>query len=179
MLSPAARKSEISDAFETAQVLATAVATTRDWVNMPPGDLRPAEFADAVVDAAGATGKGRGRTKVKAVVHDEKSLAELGFGGILGVGAGSDAPPRLVELTYAPRGAKTHLALVGKGITFDSGGLSIKPAQSMHEMKCDMAGAAAVAQATLAIAAAGPADQGQHLRADGREHGVRLGHAPR
>ncbi len=155
VLSPAARKAEISDAFETAQVLATAVATTRDWVNMPPGDLRPAEFADAVVDAAGATGKGRGRTKVKAVVHDEKSLADLGFGGILGVGAGSDAPPRLVELTYAPRGAKTHLALVGKGITFDSGGLSIKPAQSMHEMKCDMAGAAAVAQATMAIAQLG------------------------
>jgi leucyl aminopeptidase len=155
VLSPAARKGEVSDAFEAGQVLAAAVATTRDWVNTPPGDLRPPAFADAVSAAAGASGKGRGRTKVKAVVHDEKSLAELGCGGILGVGAGSDAPPRLVELTYSPRGAKVHLALVGKGITFDSGGLSIKPAQNMHEMKSDMAGAAAVVQATLAIAELG------------------------
>jgi leucyl aminopeptidase len=141
--------------FTACQVLAAAVAATRDWVNTPPGDLRPPAFADAVSAAAGASGKGRGRTKVKAVVHDEKSLAELGCGGILGVGAGSDAPPRLVELTYSPRGAKVHLALVGKGITFDSGGLSIKPAQNMHEMKSDMAGAAAVVQATLAIAELG------------------------
>ncbi len=88
-------------------------------------------------------------------VLDEMRLAELGCGGILGVGAGSSAPPRLVELTYAPRGAKTHLALVGKGITFDSGGLTIKPAASMNEMKQDMAGAAAVIQATLAIAELG------------------------
>jgi leucyl aminopeptidase len=69
------------------------------------------------------------------------------------VGAGSPSPPRLVELSYSPRGAKRHLALVGKGITFDSGGLSIKPAQSMTTMKSDMAGAAAVVQATHAIAA--------------------------
>ncbi|MGZ5400969.1 MAG: leucyl aminopeptidase [Nocardioides sp.] len=155
VLSPSARKSEISDAFETAQVLATAVTTTRDWVNTPPGNLRPDDFADAVTEAAGAAGRGRGRSKVRAVVHDEKALAELGCGGILGVGAGSDSPPRLVELSYAPRGAKIHLALVGKGITFDSGGLTIKPAQGMSDMKSDMAGAAAVVQATLAIAELG------------------------
>ena len=155
VLSPDARKSESAEAFEAAQVLATAVATTRDWVNTPPADLRPSEFADAVVGAAGGAAKGRGRTKVKAVVHDEQQLAELGCGGILGVGAGSDAPPRLVELTYSPKGAVAHLALVGKGITFDSGGLTIKPAQGMNDMKCDMAGAAAVVQATLAIAELG------------------------
>jgi leucyl aminopeptidase len=155
VLSPDARKKETTEAFETAQVLAAAVRTTRDWVNTPPGDLRPAEFADAVVAAASGTGKGRGRTKVKAVVHDEKRLAELGCGGILGVGAGSDAPPRLVELTYSPRRPVAHLALVGKGITFDSGGLTIKPAQGMSDMKSDMAGAAAVVQATLAIAELG------------------------
>ncbi len=155
VLSPDARSKQVSEAFETAQVLAAAVSTTRDWVNTPPGDLRPPGFADAVAEAAAATGKGRGKTKVKAVVHDEKSLAQLGCGGILGVGQGSDAPPRLVELSYSPRGAKTHLALVGKGITFDSGGLSIKPSQNMHEMKSDMAGAAAVVQATLAIAELG------------------------
>jgi leucyl aminopeptidase len=153
VLSPAARKDETVEAFELAQVVAAAVATTRDWVNTPPGDLRPPAFADTVADAAAAAGKGRGRSKVKVTVHDEHKLAELGCGGILGVGGGSDAPPRLVELSYSPRGANAHLALVGKGITFDSGGLSIKPAQSMTDMKCDMAGAAAVVQATLAVAA--------------------------
>ncbi|QBR94311.1 leucyl aminopeptidase [Nocardioides euryhalodurans] len=153
VLSSIARKDEASEAFESAQVLARAVATTRDWVNTPPGDLRPPAFADAVADAAAEASKGRGKAKVKVTVHDEKQLAELGCGGILGVGQGSDAPPRLVELSYSPRGARTHLALVGKGITFDSGGLSIKPAQSMSDMKSDMAGAAAVVQATLAIAA--------------------------
>ena len=160
-------------------MIAAAVATTRDWVNCPPGDLRPPDFADAVASAAGAAGKGRGRTKVKVVVHDEKSLAELGCGGILGVGAGSDAPPRLVELTYSPRGAKAHLALVGKGVTFDSGGLSIKPALNMHEMKSDMAGAAAVVAGDPGDRRARPADQGLHLRADGREHGVGLRDPPR
>jgi leucyl aminopeptidase len=155
VLSPEARKGEATEAFETAQVLAAAVATTRDWVNTPPGDFRPTEFADAVVAAAAATAKGRGRTKVKAVVLDEEQLAELGCGGILGVGQGSASPPRLVELTYSPKGAVAHLALVGKGITFDSGGLTIKPAQGMSDMKSDMAGAAAVVQATLAIAELG------------------------
>ncbi|WP_432479257.1 leucyl aminopeptidase [Nocardioides sp. GXQ0305] len=153
VLSPIARKDAASEAFEVGQVLAGAVAKTRDWVNTPPGDLRPPAFAEAVADAARTASRGRGRATVKVTVHDEAKLAELGCGGILGVGGGSSAPPRLVELTYAPRGAKAHLGLVGKGITFDSGGLSIKPAQSMTDMKSDMAGAAAVVQATLAIAA--------------------------
>ncbi len=153
VLTAEAAKKAAKTAFEEAQIVAAAVNTTRDWVNIPPGDLTPPAFADAVGDAVATLGKGRGAPKVKIVVHDEKSLAELGCGGILGVGAGSSAPPRLVELTYSPKGATTHIALVGKGITFDSGGLSIKPAQGMHTMKCDMAGAAAVVQATLAIAA--------------------------
>ena len=153
VLSGIARKDVAVEAFELAQVLAGAVATTRDWVNTPPGDLRPPAFADAVTEAARVASKGRGKATVKVTVHDEQQLAELGCGGILSVGGGSDSPPRLVELTYSPRGAKAHLALVGKGITFDSGGLSIKPAASMTDMKCDMAGAAAVVQATLAIAA--------------------------
>jgi leucyl aminopeptidase len=86
---------------------------------------------------------------------DEKALAADGCGGIIGVGQGSANPPRLVQLTYKPRGAKAHLALVGKGITYDSGGLSIKPAASMMTMKCDMAGAASVVAATFAIAELG------------------------
>jgi leucyl aminopeptidase len=155
VLSPAARKKEVVTAFEEARIVVRAVATTRDWVNTPPGDLTPPLFADAIAAATQELTKGRGAPKVSIRVLDEKELAELGCGGILGVGAGSDAPPRLVELRYAPKGAKHHLALVGKGITFDSGGLTIKPAQSMGEMKSDMAGAAAVVQATYAIAALG------------------------
>ena len=151
VLSSVARRKETVAAFEKAQIVATAVATTRDWVNTPPNDLRPPSFADAVVEAAKR--HSRGRSKVSVTVLDEQELAALGCGGILGVGAGSDAPPRLVKLHYKPRGARPHLALVGKGITFDSGGLTIKPAASMNEMKSDMAGAAAVVQATFAIAA--------------------------
>lgn len=155
VLAPGARRKETVAAFEQAQVVTAAVTTTRDWVNVPPADLTPPAFADAVVAGHGALTKGRGAPKVKITVHDETALAALGCGGILGVGQGSSAPPRLVELSYAPRGAKTHLALVGKGITFDSGGLTIKPGASMTTMKCDMAGAAAVVQATFAIARLG------------------------
>lgn len=155
VLSETARRKEAVTAFEEAQVVARAVAATRDWVNTPPGDLTPPAFADQVLAATKQLTKGRGAPKISITVHDEQALAELGCGGLLGVGAGSSAPPRLVELTYAPRGATKHLALVGKGITFDSGGLTIKPAASMHEMKSDMAGAAAVVQATYAIAALG------------------------
>jgi leucyl aminopeptidase len=155
VLSPAARRKETVEAFEQAQVVAAAVATTRDWVNVPAGDLTPPKFADAVVAAHADLTSGRGAPKVSITVHDEKALADLGCGGILGVGQGSSAPPRLVELSYKPRGAKVHLALVGKGITFDSGGLTIKPGSSMTTMKSDMAGAAAVVQATFAIAALG------------------------
>ncbi len=155
LLSPIARKKEAVTAFEEARIVSRAVAATRDWVNTPPRDLTPPAFADSVVAAGKELTKGRGAPKVSIKVHDEVALAELGCGGILGVGAGSSAPPRLVEITYSPKGATKHLALVGKGITFDSGGLSIKPAQGMQEMKSDMAGAAAIVQATLAIAALG------------------------
>ena len=123
-------------------------------MNTPPGDFTPPAFADAVEAAVKEVSKGRG-PKVSVRVRDEKELLELGCGGILGVGMGSSAPPRLVELSYAPRQAVAHLALVGKGITFDSGGLTIKPPSGMNEMKSDMAGAAAVVQATLAIARLG------------------------
>jgi leucyl aminopeptidase len=153
VLSDAARQEDVVAAFEDAQVVAAAVALTRDWVNTPPVDLTPSVFADAVV----ARNKGRGsrRGKVTVKVLDERDLAEAGCGGILGVGQGSDSPPRMVRLTYKPSGATQHLALVGKGITYDSGGLSIKPGSSMTTMKMDMAGAAAVVNATFAIAELG------------------------
>ena len=155
LLSSVARKKDVVAAFEEARIVTRAVRGVRDWVNTPPGDLTPPVFADQVAAAGKELAKGRGAPKLTVRVIDEKELAELGCGGILGVGAGSDAPPRLVEISYQPKGASKHLALVGKGITFDSGGLTIKPAQGMGEMKSDMAGAAAVIQATFAIAALG------------------------
>ncbi|MFE3999326.1 leucyl aminopeptidase [Nocardioides sp. YIM B13467] len=149
ILSAIARRTDAVTAFEEAQILAQAVAGTREWVNIPPADLTPAAFADAMAHVAGLV------EGVETSVYDEEQLAELGCGGILAVGMGSAAKPRLVELTYAPDDARGHIALVGKGITFDSGGLTIKPGSSMSTMKSDMAGAAAVAQATFAIARLG------------------------
>ena len=148
VLSPVARRQESIAAFADAQVVAPAVNAVRDWVNTPAGDLTPPAFADEITRAA----KG---TKVKVTVLDDAALAKLGCGGLLGVGGGSSAPPRLVELRYSPSAPVAHLALVGKGITFDSGGLSIKTAAGMETMKCDMAGAATITQATLAIARLG------------------------
>ena len=147
VLTAFARKATTSKALDRATTVAAAVNQTRDWVNSPPADLRPPEFARQISEYVPES--------VKATVWDEKRLAKERCGGILGVGQGSEAPPRLVKLTYAPEGATKHLALVGKGITFDSGGLSIKPGASMQTMKLDMAGAAAIVAATVAIAQLG------------------------
>jgi len=147
ILTSLARQSTVQRAVEQAATLAESVNIARDWVNTPPGDLRPPAFAKAIDAFAGDV--------VSVSVWDEKRLAREKCGGILGVGRGSDAPPRLVTLTYDPPNATTHLSLVGKGITFDSGGLSIKPGASMQTMKMDMAGAAAVVAATVAIARLG------------------------
>jgi leucyl aminopeptidase len=132
-----------------ATVIARAVARTRDWVNTAPNDLRPPQFADEIAAAAGKAG-------LDVELLDERALRRGGYGGLVAVGQGSAAPPRFVRLAYTPRGATVRVALVGKGITFDTGGVSIKPAQGMWEMKCDMAGAAAVAGAMLAVAALKP-----------------------
>jgi leucyl aminopeptidase len=128
---------QVRSGVDRGTILVRATRLVRDLVNTPPGDKRPpvlAEKAAAVGEAAGLT----------VSILDEDQLAEGGFGGILGVGRGSSAPPRLVELTYDPEGSSGHVVLVGKGITFDSGGLSLKPANSMMTMKMDMAGAASV-----------------------------------
>jgi leucyl aminopeptidase len=136
-----------------ALVVTRAVRQARDWVNAAPNELRPPDFADQVAAAARAVG-------LAVEVLDERALAEGGYGGILAVGSGSEAPPRLVKLSYTPSQSAPdakRVALVGKGITFDTGGVSIKPAQGMWEMKSDMAGAAAVAAAMLAVAELKPA----------------------
>jgi leucyl aminopeptidase len=140
-----ARDKTLKAAVERAHVVAEAVAAVRDLVNCPPVDLFPAAFAEAATQQASAL-------PVKVSVLDEKALAKGGYGGLIGVGQGSSRPPRLVKLAYSPRGAKKHVALVGKGITFDSGGISIKPAAGMETMKSDMAGAAAVLETVLAAA---------------------------
>jgi len=141
-----ARSKEAKAAHARAVVVAEAVAGTRDLVNASPSDLYPESFAEEATAAA----KG---TKVKVSVLDEKALEAGGYGGLIGVGRGSARPPRLVKLSYSPARAKAHVGLVGKGITFDSGGLSIKPAKGMETMKMDMAGAATVLHTVLAAAA--------------------------
>ncbi|QDQ11129.1 leucyl aminopeptidase [Streptomyces spectabilis] len=135
-------------AVERALALTEELNRARDLINTPPNDLYPEAFA-AVAQAAG---KEHG---IKVQVLDEKALAKGGYGGILGVGAGSAAPPRLVKLSYTSSKAKKHLAFVGKGITYDSGGISLKPAGHNETMKCDMAGAAAVFAAVVAVARLG------------------------
>ncbi|MGN6607655.1 MAG: leucyl aminopeptidase [Jatrophihabitans sp.] len=128
-----------------ARVIAEAVNFTRDLVNTPPNDLYPATFAERVA-ARGA------KAGLEVEVLDERALKRGRFGGILGVGQGSTRPPRLVRLSYRPARARRHLALVGKGITFDSGGLNLKTV-NLTWMKSDMGGAAAAASAICAAAA--------------------------
>jgi leucyl aminopeptidase len=139
-------KSAKADAVRGTNV-ATAVATARDFVNTPPSHLFPDEFAKR----ARALGESVG---LRVEVLDEKALEKGGYGGIVGVGKGSSRPPRLVRLTHAGGKSKKakKVALVGKGITFDTGGISIKPAANMHHMTSDMGGAAAVI-ATVVLAA--------------------------
>jgi leucyl aminopeptidase len=137
-------------AARRARVLADAVTLTRDLVNTAPSDLFPASFAAEAERIAGTAG-------LDIEVLDEKALTEGGYGGIVGVGQGSVHPPRLVRVAYTHPGAAKTVVLAGKGITFDSGGLSLKPPKSMEAMKSDMSGAAAVLAAVAAIAALGPA----------------------
>jgi leucyl aminopeptidase len=136
-------------AKDRARALADAVTLVRDLVNTSPADLYPETFAAEAERVAGASGLG-------LEVLDEKALAAGGYGGITGVGQGSVHPPRLVRLSYTSPGASKTVVFVGKGITFDSGGLSLKPPKSMETMKSDMGGAAAVLGALQAVAALAP-----------------------
>ncbi|GAA4890122.1 leucyl aminopeptidase [Streptomonospora salina] len=133
------------EAAERAATLADGVGLTRDLVNTAPADLVPEDLAEIASEVARDEGLG-------VEVLDETALAEGGYGGLVGVGQGSDNPPRLVRLEYSHPEASRTVAFVGKGITFDSGGLSLKPASGMDWMKSDMGGAAAVLGAMRAIA---------------------------
>lgn len=149
VVAPAAAQSGL----DRATTVARAAADARDLVNQPPLDLFPASFAQTIVDRSAAADLKK--AKVRVEVLDEETLRERGFGGLIGVGSGSTRGPRLVKISYAPKKAATHLSLVGKGITFDTGGISLKPPAKMEEMKSDMAGAAAAAASVFAIARLG------------------------
>ena len=132
------------------EVIARYTYLVRDLINTPPSHLTPASFAARFV--AEVKRAGGASSHLKITVMDEKALKTKGYGGITGVGQGSVNPPRLVHITYNPPKAKKRYAYVGKGITFDTGGLALKPALGMEAMKSDMSGAAAVCAAVLAIA---------------------------
>ena len=128
-----------------ARAIAEAVQTVRDLGNMPANVLTPAELANRAEEVCRRAG-------VKCTVYGKREIVRMKMGGLIAVNRGSDEEPRFVVMEYAPRKAKKHVALVGKGITFDSGGISIKPAEKMEEMKFDMCGAAAVIGLMEAIA---------------------------
>ena len=128
-----------------ASVVAQAVCWARDLVNTPAGDLPPAKIAEAARTMAADVG-------LDCRIWSEKELEKGGFGGILGVGSGSVNPSRLIELRYTGAGKQTPIALTGKGVAFDSGGLSIKDAKGMENMKDDMGGAASILATMRAIA---------------------------
>jgi leucyl aminopeptidase len=136
---------EAKNAIKRALVLAKNSFLIRDLINTPPSHLTPSSFAIRIKKIALTLG-------LKVEILDEKVLKSKGYGGITGVGQGSANPPRLLRISYKPAKARKHLALVGKGITFDTGGLALKPANGMEAMKCDMGGAAAVIATVLAAA---------------------------
>ncbi len=139
-------ESDADTTLATATAVATAVTTARDLVNTPPNDLFPESFAARARTLAEAAG-------VEVEVLDEAALTEAGFGGVLAVGRGSSRGPRLVRLSWSGGPSpRARVALVGKGVTFDTGGISIKPAANMDHMTSDMGGAAAVVATTVLAA---------------------------
>jgi len=135
-------------AFDRGGVVADATCWARDMVNEPAGSLGPREFVAAARKQLAGAG-------VRVTVLEEAQIRKQKLGGLLGVNAGSDEPPRFLKVSYSPTSPRGSLAFVGKGVTFDSGGLSLKPAKAMEQMKTDMGGAAAVVGAMSALRDAG------------------------
>ena len=132
------RTNEVQAGVTLGIATATAVCTARDFANTPPSHLTARQFAEQAVRIAGASG-------LEATVYNRDQLIAMGCGGIVGVNAGSTEPPRMVKLVYKPANAKGKVVLVGKGVMYDSGGISLKPSNESHAaMKMDMSGAAAV-----------------------------------
>jgi leucyl aminopeptidase len=132
--------------LERVTIVGEGVALVKDLVNTPGAQLYPVSFGERATEAAA------GIPNLSVEIWDEKKLAAERCGGIIGIGQGSSRQPRLIKVTYAPKGATRHLAFVGKGITFDTGGYSLKPAEAMLTMHHDMGGAAAVLAVTIAAA---------------------------
>jgi leucyl aminopeptidase len=137
-----------ADGLKKGTLFAAATLLARDLINEPPSSLTPQTFAERAEEMASSQ-------DLDCTTWDENELAERGFGGLLAVGKGSEQPPRLIQLRYSPSDARGKVAIIGKGVTFDSGGLSLKDAKNMEDMKTDMSGAAAVIGAMSALARLG------------------------
>lgn len=145
IVSEFAGASAAKSAIRRAGILGRRTTLVRDLINTPPNYLTPKTFSERMKNEASALG-------LKVEILNEVSLRQKGYGGISAVGQGSATPPRLLRVSYSPPKAKSRIAFVGKGITFDAGGLALKPADGMEAMKSDMSGAAAVIAAVMAIA---------------------------
>ncbi len=144
LVEPAVAK-KFSKSAARVETICDGTLLARDWVNTPSNDKKPTQFARAMVDRAK-------KENLKTTVLGLKELRHQGFGAMLAVAAGSQNKPCLVVLEYHPKGAKDAIALVGKGVTFDSGGMNLKSSKTLHRMKVDMAGAAAVAATLFNVA---------------------------
>ncbi|MGA0863028.1 MAG: leucyl aminopeptidase [Ilumatobacteraceae bacterium] len=132
------KRADTKAGADAGAVTARAVCMARDFANMPPSHLTASKFADHAVEIARQSG-------LRSTVYNRDQLIAMGCGGLVGVNAGSTEPPRMVKLVWAPTGARNKVVLVGKGVMYDSGGISLKPSDPMHAMmKMDMSGAAAV-----------------------------------
>lgn len=145
----AADAKKYADIVDRVTAVCQSTVLAREWVSIPANDKLPARYAEMVAKEAEAVG-------LTVRVMEEDALVEKGFGAILAVSKASDAPPRLVILEYKAEKAKETIAMVGKGVIFDSGGMSLKTGSGMETMKCDMAGSAAVAATLIAAARTKP-----------------------
>ena len=147
-----AKKAEAKEAIKSATIIGEYTCLVRDLINTPPSHLTPDSFCKEISELVKKVGGAS--VGLKVTVMNDSQLKSKGYGGITAVGQGSANPPRLLQISYTPIKvkAKKNYAYVGKGITFDSGGLALKPAAGMEAMKSDMSGAAAVCAATIAIA---------------------------
>ncbi len=145
IVSKFADTAQAKESVKRAEIIADQTALVRDLINTPPSHLTPDSFCLRMKKEASKYG-------VKVEIFTDAALRKGGYGGIIGVGQGSSNPPRLLHVSYSPAKAKKRFAYVGKGITFDTGGLALKPALGMEAMKSDMSGAAAVIAAVFAIA---------------------------
>jgi leucyl aminopeptidase len=148
LVEPHTRK-KYSDLPAGVEIICGGTILAREWVSIPSNDKKPEKLSKNMAVMAE-------KEKLKVKSYDVQKLKRLGFGAMLAVASGSSNRPRLLILEYHPRGAKKTIALVGKGITFDSGGINLKPPGSLEDMKMDMSGAAAVAATVISVAKTRP-----------------------